>query len=143
MKFRTFLLLPLLLSACGQAEDQGATAASTGAEAAAPATQAAGLTPAHLEGQWCYSHILIGDERSDEMINYIFSQDGTLLYQTNSSTGIDNPGSYVIDGSSIKITPTLASFDMQLESLSQDAMVFKMAYGLMHWSRGTCKAQAM
>ncbi len=143
MKFRTALLLPLILSACGQAEDQGATSAETVNAAGPESAQAADLTPAYLEGQWCYTHAIMGDERSDEMLSYIFSQDGTLLYQTNSSTEIEKPGTYVIDGNSIKIKPTLAFFNMQLESMSQDEMVFKMAYGQMHWSRGACKAQTM
>ncbi|MGB5483714.1 hypothetical protein [Parasphingorhabdus sp.] len=141
MKFRAALILPLLLSACGQSEEQGATSAENGEETST--AQVAGLTPAYLEGQWCYTHSLIGDERSDEMLSYIFAQDGTLLYQNNPSTEIEKPGTYAIDGGSIKIEPTLAFFNMQLESLSQDEMVFKMAYGLMHWSRGACKAQAM
>jgi hypothetical protein len=143
MKFRTALVLPLLLSACGQSEDQAASSAGTGNGGGASAAQVTGLTPAHLEGPWCYSHNMISDERSDEMLSFIFAQDGTLLYQTNSSTEIEKPGSYVIDGGSIKIKPTLAFFNMQLESLSQDEMVFKMAYGLMYWTRGACPAQAM
>lgn len=143
MKFRTVLVLPLLLSACGQSEDQAATTAGTGSGAGASEVAVAGLTPAHLEGPWCYSHNMISDERSDEILGFIFSQDGTLLYQTNSLTEIENPGSYVIDGSSIKIKPTLAFFNMKLESLSQNEMVFKMAYGSMYWARGACKAQAI
>lgn len=143
MKFRTALLLPLLLSACGQSEDQAASSAGIWNAAGASEVAVAGLTPAHLEGPWCYSHNMISDERSDEMLGFVFAQDGTLLYQTNSATEIEKPGSYVIDGSSIKIKPTLAFFNMQLESLSKDEMVFKMAYGLMYWTRGACKAQAM
>lgn len=143
MKFRTALSLPLLLSACGDAEGQGAPSAEMTNVAESGAAEAAGLTPALLEGQWCFTHTLIGDEQSDEMLSYIFKQDGTLLYQTNSSTEIEKPGTYVIDGNSIKIKPTLAFFNMQLESMSQDKMVFKMAYGQMHWSRGACKVQTM
>jgi hypothetical protein len=142
MKFRTALILPLLLSACGQADDQGSNAAEADNGAGAEAAQAAGLTPAYLEGQWCFTHTLIGDERSDEMLSFIFSQDGTLLYQTNSSTGIEEPGNYVIDGNSIKIKPTLAFFNMELESMSQDQFILKMAYGQMYWSRGACKPPA-
>jgi hypothetical protein len=142
MKFRTALILPLLLSACGQADDQGSNAAEADNGAGAEAAQAAGLTPAYLEGQWCFTHTLIGDERSDEMLSFIFSQDGTLLYQTNSSTEIEEPGNYVIDGNSIKIKPTLAFFNMELESMSQDQFILKMAYGQMYWSRGACKPPA-
>lgn len=141
MKFRSVLTLSLLLSACGQAENQGSKSAEAANGAGAEAAPAAGLTPAYLEGQWCHTHNIMGDEQSDEMLSYIFSQDGTLLYQTNSSTKIEKPGSYVIDGNSIKIKPTLAFFNMQLESMSRDEFVLKMAYGRMYWSRGACKPQ--
>tara|TARA_R110000824_G_scaffold52543_10_gene145633 strand:+ start:2604 stop:3035 length:432 start_codon:yes stop_codon:yes gene_type:complete len=141
MKFRTALVLPVLLAACSQAEDKGATSAEAVDSAGAETAQAAGLTPAYLEGQWCFSHLIISGERSDERINYIFSPDGTLLYQTNSATEIEQPGSYVIDANSIKIKPTLAFMDMQLESLSQDLLVFKTPYGEMYWARGACVPQ--
>ncbi len=81
----------------------------------------------------------MGDERSDEMLSYIFSQDGTLLYQNNPTTEIDRPGTYVIEGRNLKIKPTLAFFNMELESMSQDEFILKMAYGKMYWSRGACK----
>lgn len=142
MKFCVASALFLLLAACGQAGDAGSKSAETLAAAKPDAPQAAGLTPAYLEGQWCHTHNIMGDERSDEMLGYIFSPDGTLLYQTNSSTEIEKPGSYIIDGKNIKIKPTLAFFNMELESKSQDAFVLKMAYGEMYWSRGACKPPA-
>ena len=141
MKFRSALLLPLLLSACGQSEDQAASSTGIWNGAGASEVEVAGLTPAYLEGQWCFSHLLIDGERTDEQINYIFSPDGTLLYQTNSSTEIEEPGTYVIDGNRIKIKPTLAFMDMQLESLSQDLLIFKTPYGQMFWPRGVCAPQ--
>jgi hypothetical protein len=142
MKLRYALTLSLLLSACGQTGDPGSKSADTVAAATPDMAQAAGLTPAYLEGQWCHTHNIMGDERSDEMLSFIFSPDGTLLYQTNPSTEIDKPGSYVIDGNSIKIKPTLAFFNMELEGMSQDAFILKMAYGQMYWSRGACKPPA-
>ena len=142
MKLRCALTLSLVLSACGQADDPGSNSADTVAAAKSDMAQAAGLTPAYLEGQWCHTHNIMGDERSDEMLSFIFSQDGTLLYQTNSTTEIEKPGSYVIDGNSIKIKPSLAFFNMELESMSQDQFILKMAYGQMYWSRGACKPPA-
>ncbi len=141
MKFRTTLVLPFLLAACGQAEDKGAASPEATNGAGAESAQTAGLTPAYLEGPWCFTHMLIEDEKSDEMLSYIFSQDGTLLYQTNSSTEIENPGTYAIDGNRIKIKPTLAFMDMQLENLSQDMLIFKTPFGEMYWSRGACAPQ--
>ncbi len=142
MKFRSALTLCLLLSACSEADDPGSKSADTMTAAKSAAAEADGLTPAYLEGQWCHTHNIMGDEQSDEMISYIFAPDGTLLYQTNSSTEIDNPGSYAIAGRNIKIKPTLAFFNMDLESLSRDAFVLKMAYGKMYWSRGACPPAA-
>tara|TARA_R110002124_G_scaffold49088_1_gene144349 strand:+ start:716 stop:1147 length:432 start_codon:yes stop_codon:yes gene_type:complete len=139
MKLRFALTLSLLLSSCGQADEAGSEPANLVAAATPDMAQAAGLTPAYLEGQWCHTHDIVGDERSDEMLSFIFSPGGTLLYQTNSTTEVENPGTYVIDGRNIKIKPTLAFFNMELESMSQDDFILKMAYGKMHWSRGACK----
>ncbi|MFT5537784.1 MAG: hypothetical protein ACI9TB_001208 [Parasphingorhabdus sp.] len=139
MKFRSALTLSLLLSACGQADDPGSKSADTVAATKPGTTQSTGLSSAYLEGQWCHTHNIMGDERSDEMLSYIFSQDGTLLYQNNPTTEIDRPGTYVIEGRNLKIKPTLAFFNMELESMSQDEFILKMAYGKMYWSRGACK----
>ncbi|MEH6757319.1 MAG: hypothetical protein V7676_07395 [Parasphingorhabdus sp.] len=136
MKFRALILLPLFLSACGQADGEGSTSATVTSDAA----QVAGVAPAFLEGQWCYSHFTAGEEKSVEMINYIFSKDGTLLYQTNPSTEIDETGSYVIKGDEIKIKPALAAFNTQFERMAADQFVLKMAYGQMYWYRGACKS---
>ena len=103
MKLRFALTLSLLLSSCGQADEAGSEPANLVAAATPDMAQAAGLTPAYLEGQWCHTNDIVGDERSDEMLSFIFSPGGTLLYQTNSTTEVENPGTYVIDGRNIKI----------------------------------------
>lgn len=135
--FRSFLL-----SACGQANDPGSESAEMMAAAKPETAQAPGFTPAYLEGQWCHTHNIMDNERSDEMLSYIFSQDGTLLYQNNPSTEVDRPGSYAIEGRNIKIKPTLAFFNMELQSMSRDEFILKMPYGEMHWSRGGCRPPA-
>ncbi len=128
----------LLLSACGQGGAEGGEQASPVSQAATGVTAA--LTPAYLQGGWCYSHNVMGDERSDEMMSYIFSDDGTLLYQVNPETEIEKPGTYTIEEGHLKIMPTLRFFDFTVESIDPDAMVLKMAYGLAYWERGTCTA---
>ncbi|MGB5778955.1 hypothetical protein [Allopontixanthobacter sediminis] len=128
----------LLLAACGQGGAEGGEQASP--VSLAEGDTAAALTPAYLQGGWCYSHNVMGDERSDEMMSYIFSDDGTLLYQVNPETEIEKPGTYTIEEGHLKIIPTLRFFDFTIESIDPDAMVLKMAYGLAYWERGTCAA---
>ena len=74
------------------------------------------------------------------MMSYIFSDDGTLLYQGNPETEIEKPGTYTIENGHLKIMPTLRFFDFTIESIDPDEMVLKMAYGLAFWERGTCAA---
>ncbi len=126
----------LLLAACGQsgAEGNPAAAPASGPESALSAK----LTPSYLKGEWCYSHNVIQNEDNEEMMSYIFSDDGTLLYQNNPTTEVDNPGSYTIENGHLKIMPTLRFFDFTVESIEPDQMVLKMAYGLAVWKRGSC-----
>lgn len=126
----------LLLAACGQngAEGNPAAAPSSGPEGAL----AAKLTPAYLKGEWCYSHNVIQNEDNEEMMSYVFSDDGTLLYQNNPNTEVENPGTYTIENGHLKIMPTLRFFDFTVESIEPDELVLKMAYGLAVWKRGSC-----
>ena len=135
MILRALPLAFLLLTACGSSDtdDKQSTPATA---KTAPAASGA-LTPAYLEGTWCYSHHIVGGERSDEMMTYIFSADGSLLYQDNSSTPVENPGSYTIDNGHLKISPTLRFFDFTAETIEPDAMVLK-GMGKSFWQRGAC-----
>jgi len=143
MKLHTALMLTLILCACGQAENNGAASGEALEATVTEAADAAVIAPADLEGQWCYTHYVAGDEKVEEMINYIFSKDGSLLYQTSGMSEIDEPGSYVIDGNAIKILPALSAFNMQFVSMSPDEFILKMAFGEMYWSRGACQPQAI
>ncbi len=134
------VLMPLaamcLLAACGQSDAESGQDPSpaSGPDDALSAQ----LTPAYLKGEWCFSHIIAGGERSDEMMAYEFSDDGTVMYQVNPATPVENPGSYTIDNGHLKILPTLRFFDFTAETIEPDAMVLKMAYGLAYWQRGSC-----
>lgn len=128
----------LLLVACSQGDaESGEQALSVSSPDSDVASQ---LTPAYLKGAWCHSHNVMGDERSDEAMSYVFSDDGTLLYQVNPTTQIEKPGTYTIENGHLKIMPTLRFIDFTVESIDPDAMVLKMAYGLAFWNRGTCVA---
>lgn len=136
MILRTCLPAVLLLAACGQNDAESGQEAQP---ASGPDSDlAAKLTPAYLKGDWCYSHNVIQDERNDEMMSYVFSDDGTLLYQVNQTTAVEKPGSYTIENGHLKIMPTLRFFDFTAESIEPDTMVLKMAYGLAVWKRGSC-----
>ena len=139
MNARTFLLPTLLLAACSQSDAVGDKASETALGTGTGGGPSANVTPAYLKGDWCYSHVIAGDERSDEMMTYAFSEGGTLLYQVNPTTPVEMPGSYTIVDGHLKIMPTLKFFDFTVESIDPDAMVLKMAYGLTFWERGACK----
>lgn len=136
MHRRILLLTTLFVGACGQ----GDGAAAPGASAEGPDSASSGkLTPAYLSGDWCYSHNVISDERSDEGLSYRFAADGSLLYQVNQSTPVEKPGSYTIEEGHLKISPTLRFFDFTVESIDPESMVLRMTYGLAFWKRGSCR----
>ena len=138
MILRTLPLAFLLLTASGSSDANGVQNASAVSPTGPQQAAASKLTAAYLEGAWCYTHHVAGNERSDENLSYVFSTDGSLLYQVNSTTSIDKPGSYTIKNGHLKIIPTLRFFDFTVDTLEPDAMVLKMAYGKAHWRRGAC-----
>ena len=137
MILRALPLALLLLTACGSSDtnDKQSTPAASKTDYAASDK----LTPAYLAGTWCYTHHVTGGERSDENMTYIFSADGSLLYQVNPTTDVDKPGSYTIDSGHLKISPTLRFFDFTVETIEPDAMVLK-GMGQSYWQRGACGA---
>lgn len=136
MILRALPLAFLLLTACGSSDtdDKQSTPTVSQTDQAAVSGE---LTPAYLAGTWCYSHHITGGERSDENMTYIFSADGSLLYQDNSTTPVEKPGSFTIDNGHLKISPTLRFFDFTAETIGPDAMVLK-GMGQSFWRRGAC-----
>ena len=151
---RAFPLVFFFLAACGSGnnnEVQSAKAADgvksasaadvprSGIDANARGQKVSGqLTAAYLEGSWCYSHFIADGERSEEMMDYVFSVDGSLLYQTNARTAVDKPGSYTIRDGHLKLVPTMRFMDLVVVTIERDAMVLKMANGQAFWQRGAC-----
>jgi len=105
--------------------------------AAIPATATA-LSPDYLAGPWCYSHYQAGDQREDQNINYVFNQDGTLLYQNNPSTPVEKPGTWSPDGDAISIKPTFMMFNFKLKSQTENQFVLD-AFGDHVFLRGECQ----
>ena len=103
----------------------------------ASADEEAELDPAYLAGEWCYSHYMAGPDRKDKNINYIFNEDGTLLYQNNSRTKVNRQGSYTINDGIVKILPTHMAFTFRPQSVTQNELVLS-GLGVHHFVRGTC-----
>lgn len=131
MTLRMLPLALLMLAACGSTD-------ADGAQSAASQSVSSKLTAGYLEGSWCYTHHVAGGERSDDKINYVFSANGSLLYQVNPTTAINKPGTYTIENGHLRIIPTLRFFDFTVEAIEPDAMVLKMPMGKAYWQRGAC-----
>lgn len=138
MNLQMLPLALLLLTACGSSDTNGVQNTSALPPTGPQQAGASKLTAVYLEGAWCYTHHVAGKDRSDENLSYVFSTDGSLLYQVNSTASIDKPGRYTITNGHLKIIPTLRFFDFTVDTIEPDAMVLKMAYGKAYWHRGTC-----
>lgn len=103
----------------------------------APASVGA-ITPQYLAGEWCYLRYEAGGEASEENITYNFSADGTLKYQTNSSTPVDKDGSYVLEEGVVVIKPALAFFKFVPVTVDEDAMILEAMGAQSFWKRGAC-----
>mgnify|MGYP001825681792 CR=1 FL=1 len=95
------------------------------------------ITPDYLAGDWCYSYYMAGEKRVDKNINYVFGNDGSLLYQNNSRTRVYIEGSYTLTGGTIKILPTHMAFTFRPQTVSQDELVLS-GMGVHYWTRGAC-----
>ena len=127
----------LLVASCGSDQTERGDAA-TSAAGDASRTAAAAIDGAYLEGAWCYRSFEAGGDLSEENITYEFSADGTLKYQNNSSTPVEQPGSWELADGILKVLPTLRYFDMQAAEVSEDQMTFSAMGGTMLWTRGAC-----
>ena len=130
------------LSLAGCSGEEGAPDKTAPAQKPkAAASGAAGpVTPEYLAGEWCYLRYEAGGEESQENITYIFAADGTLTYQTNSSTAVDQPGSYTVRDGILKIMPALASFDFVPVSATKEGMMLEAMGARSFWKRGACTA---
>lgn len=142
----------LILAACGASEQdtqstmaqdetkEAAAAEPASTETGPPATGPAGptLTPAYLEGRWCFLYTDLGQgHRKEQGVAYVFGADGTLSYQRNGKSGTMDPGSYAIDGDMIDLRPMFMVYDLRIDSVEDDEFVLK-GLGRHHFIRGAC-----
>lgn len=97
------------------------------------------IDAAYLAGPWCHTHTLAGGEREEENRNYIFSEDGSLMYQVSEmSPEIGGRGKFTIDGDRIVISPTFSMFKLTVKSAEPDEMVLDAGLGDFYFRRGAC-----
>lgn len=92
----------------------------------------------YLAGQWCYLYYDAGGERSEENIDYVFSEDGTLMYQNNSDSPVDRPGHWKLDGNALSVGPAVWMVAKTVHSVDEDR--FALANGSVQavFARGVC-----
>ena len=131
-----------LVAGCGGAEspEAGDDTETASAEATTDAARGglAGLTPAYLEGDWCYESYRAGEETEEVGETYRFNADGTLLYQNNPTTPVDREGRWEVADGKFTIYPTLEFLPFRGATLEDDAMTLEGSFGQHHWSRGAC-----
>lgn len=135
---RAAIALTMGLAACSESDNSSGAAATNSMQPASAETQS--LPSADwLAGEWCFERYTAGGEVSEEDVTYIFKPDGTLLYQNNSSTPVDRPGSFEIANGKFVIKPTLALFPFEEATTTEDGMVLRWGHsGEFHWTRGAC-----
>lgn len=133
-----------LLPATGCSREGDAAAAPAPATASAPdaaGDKAPTIDAAYLAGPWCYLHYEAGGERSDENIDYVFSGDGTLLYQNNAGSALDRQGSWTLEGDGLSIGPAIWVISKRIQSVEADRFVLGNKYTRMVFQRGACPAE--
>jgi len=134
------------VSGCGGNEaggDREDRESSGGAgEEAAAATTDESLTPGYLAGEWCYAYSEAGygddKERDEENITYIFRGDGSLLYQNNPDTPVENEGSYELADGELTILPMLRFLPSEIRSVDEDGFVLGNSVTQLTFHRGVC-----
>ncbi|HET8818698.1 MAG TPA: hypothetical protein VFM73_04070 [Xanthomonadaceae bacterium] len=137
--FAAATAIALLLPGTGCSREGDATAtAATVANAEAPADKARAIDAAYLAGPWCFAYYEAGGERSDENIDYVFRNDGTLLYQNNSGSAIDREGSWTLAADELAVGPAVWAISKRIHSVAKDRFVLGNDYTQVVFQRGAC-----
>lgn len=128
----------VIVQSCGSDSGDSSNARTGAAEpAAAPAPKAAAVTGEYLAGAWCYAFWESMGESENVGETYIFSADGSLLYQHTPTSPVDRPGSWEVEQGKLRILPKMMGFNLTVKSVSPDEMVLD-SMGDHHFRRGAC-----
>ena len=95
------------------------------------------VTVDYLAGPWCYSHTLSGNDRQDEMKNFLFDKNGTFSYQQSKYNKKLTPGfKYEILPDKLKLKPLFPG-ELGVKSVKQDEMILFYFLDL-YFIRGEC-----
>jgi hypothetical protein len=95
------------------------------------------ISAEYLVGPWCYRGFTSGDFFQEQNINFIFHEDGTLLYQNSERDEIDRPGSWSINGDAVSVMPIFMSLAYKLKTVEPDKFVLS-GMGDHIFTRGSC-----
>lgn len=133
--------LLLAVAGCGGEQPAETDQAATGEqEAPMPAATGGSMPNAdYLAGEWCFEGTDVGGDLEEEQVTYIFNPDGTLLYQNNSMTEVDRPGTYEVTDEGLEIEPTFGAFSAfdQIATSENEMRISTMGAELV-WTRGAC-----
>jgi hypothetical protein len=99
------------------------------------------VSAAYLAGPWCYLHYQAGSKRSDEHIDYVFNEDGTLLYQNNPETPVDREGVWKLEDGQLSIGPSLWVVTTQIHSVEDGRLVLGNDSSQLVLERGACERE--
>lgn len=91
----------------------------------------------YIAGKWCFDSIEISGEHESEKRNYIFRQNGELLYQNSRHSDKMKKGTWEIVGDKLRIKPEFLN-DLKIISASDDLLVLKF-FGKLNFKRGKCE----
>ncbi len=157
------LSVALCCIGCDRAADGPAVAdasdsvpSASGADAADPSapvgtaptgTASPKISAGYLAGPWCHLYTEVtglydeAGERSEERIDYVFSEGGTLLYQTNPRTPVDQKGTWTLDGEKLSIGPAIRIIATDVHSVDRDSFALG-KFTHVVFARGACARHA-
>lgn len=100
------------------------------------------VSASYLAGPWCYLYYSAGDERGDKYIDYVFNEDGTLLFQNNSGSAVDRPGTWKLDGTALLVDPALWVVARKIDTVAPDRFVLGTGVMRLVFARGECAQHA-
>lgn len=144
----TLLATGLAGTGCdGDVDGVGATVAepinpTTANPVDAAPTASTTVSASYLAGQWCNLYYSAGGERVDERINYVFNDDGTLLFQNNPRSAVDRPGAWKLEGTELSVDPAIWMMAKAIHSVEPDRFVLGSERVHTVFVRGACDPQA-